>query len=88
MEGISFILIISLFFIPLFFILAYLMKFPRLYLIGMLIWVAILINELLYDLLNSTIRWFLSFGLIGIIIIFIGLVFFIKFLKKYPLSKN
>ncbi|MFW9828438.1 MAG: hypothetical protein ACFFEY_12680 [Candidatus Thorarchaeota archaeon] len=87
-EGISFILIISLFFIPLFFTLAYLMKFPRLYLIGMLIWIAIIINELLHASLDIGIRWILSYGIIGGIILLMGLIIFIKFLKKNPLSKS
>ena len=86
-EGIMFILIIGLFIIPLFTILAYLMKYPRLYLIGMLIWLAIFINELLYDPIDYRIRWLLSYGIIGGIIFIIGLVIFIRFLKKYPLSK-
>jgi len=87
-EGIMFILIIGLFIIPLFTILAYLMKYPRLYLIGMLIWLAVFINELLYDLIDYRIRWLLSYGIIGGIIFLIGLVIFIRFLKKYPLPKR
>ncbi|MFX1431334.1 MAG: hypothetical protein ACFFCY_14305 [Promethearchaeota archaeon] len=87
-SGILFILIVGLFFIPIFAIIAYLMKYPRLYLIGILIWLAIFINELLYDPLDYRIRWFLSFGVIGCIILIIGLVIFIRFLKKYPLPKE
>ncbi|TKJ23055.1 MAG: hypothetical protein CEE43_04890 [Promethearchaeota archaeon Loki_b32] len=87
-EGMMFILMIGLFFIPIFAIIAYLMKYPRLYFIGMLIWLAIFINELLYDPIDYRIRWLLSYGIIGGIIFFIGLVIFIKFLKKYPLKKE
>ena len=87
-EGIMFILIIGLFLIPLFSIMAYLMKYPRLYLIGMLIWFAIFINELLYDPIDYRIRWLLSYGIMGSIIFIIGLVIFIGFLKKYPLPKE
>lgn len=87
-EGILFILIIGLFFMPLFMIMAYLMKYPRLYLIGVLIWLAIFINELLYDSIDDQIRWLLSYGIIGGIIFFIGLIIFIRFLKKYPLPKE
>jgi len=87
-EGIMFILIIGLFIIPFFGIIGYLMKYPRLYLIGILIWLAIFINELLYDPLDYRIRWLVSFGIMGGIIFSIGLVIFIRFLKKYPLSKE
>ena len=87
-EGIMFMLIIGLFFIPIFAIIAYLMKYPRLYLIAMLIWLAIFINELLYDPIDYRIRWLLSYGIFGGIIFIIGLVIFIRFLKKYPLPKE
>ncbi|MDX1798885.1 MAG: hypothetical protein R3255_09585 [Candidatus Lokiarchaeia archaeon] len=86
-EGIMFLLIIGLFFIPIFAIIAYLMKYPRLYLIGMLIWLAIFINELLYDPIDYRIRWLLSYGIIGSVIFITGLVIFIRFLKKYPKPK-
>jgi len=87
-EGILFILIIGLFIIPIFSILAYLMKYPRLYLIVMLIWMAIFINELFYDPVDYRIRWLLSYGTMGGLIFLMGLVIFIKFLKKYPLKKE
>ncbi len=86
--GIIFILLIGLFFMPIFIIIAYLLKYPRLYLIGMLIWVAIFINELFYTSTDYRIRWLFSFGIIGCIIFFMGLVIFVRFLKKYPLLKE
>jgi len=87
-EGILFILIVGLFIIPIFAIIASLMKYPRLYLIGMLIWLAIFLNELFYDPIDYRIRWLLSYGIIGSIIFSIGLLIFIRFLKKYPLQKK
>ncbi|MFW9987785.1 MAG: hypothetical protein ACFFC3_03945, partial [Candidatus Odinarchaeota archaeon] len=87
-SGIISILIAGLFFMPFFAIAGYLMKYPRLYLIAFLEWLAIIINELLYDSMNSTIRWLLSFGIMGSVIFLIGLVIFIRFLKKYPLPKE
>ena len=87
-EGIMFILIIGLFIIPLFAIIAYLMKYLRLSIIGILIWLAIFINELLYDPIDYRFRWLLSYGIIGGIIFIMGLVIFIRFLKKYPLPKK
>ncbi len=88
LEGILFILIIGLFFMPLFVILAFLLKYPRLYFIGMLIWLAIFINELMYDAIDYRVRWPISYGIPGAIIFFMGLVFFIRFLRKYPLPKK
>jgi len=87
-EGIPFVLIIGLFFIPLFVILAFLLKYPRLYFIGMLIWLTIFINELMYDVIDYRIRWPISYGIPGAIIFFIGLVIFIRFLRRYPLPKK
>ena len=88
LEGILFILFIGLFFIPLFVILAFLLKYPRLYFIGMLIWLAIFINELTYDVIDSRIRWPISYGIPGAIIFFMGLIIFIRFLRRYPLPKK
>ncbi|MFX1364964.1 MAG: hypothetical protein ACFFCE_15950 [Promethearchaeota archaeon] len=85
-TGIMFILIIGLFIIPIFGIIGYLMKYPRLYLIGLLIWLAIFINELLQDSIDYTIRYLLSYGIMGGIIFIMGLSLFIRFLKKHPLS--
>jgi len=87
-EGIMFMLIIGFFFIPFFGIMAYLMKYSRLYLIGLLIWLAIFINELLYDSIDYRIRFLISYGLIGSVIFLMGLVIFVRFLKKYQLPKE
>jgi hypothetical protein len=87
-EGILFILIIGLFIIPLFFVMAYLLKYPRLYFIGMVIWLAIFINEMIYDSIDYRIRWLISFGIPGAIIFIMGLVIFIRFIKRYPLTKK
>ena len=87
-EGILFVLVIGLFFMPIFVIMAYLLKYPRLYFIGMLIWLAIFINELTYDVIDSRIRWPISFGISGAIILFMGIVIFIRFLRRYPLPKK
>jgi len=88
LEGILFILIIGLFFMPLFMILAFLLKYTRLYFIGMLIWLAIFINESIYDFLDYRFRWPISFGIPGAIIFFMGLIIFIRFLRTYPLPKE
>ncbi|MFW9782606.1 MAG: hypothetical protein ACFFFB_10025 [Candidatus Heimdallarchaeota archaeon] len=88
-EGITFILIIGLVFIVFPFItMAYLLKFPRLYLIGLLIWTGIFINEIINHSIDYRIRWLLSYGITGTVILFIGIVIFIRFLKRYPMPKE
>ncbi len=86
--GVTFILIVSLFIIPIFATIAYLMKYTRLYLIGMLIWSAIFINDLLHNLIDYRIRWLLTYGIIGSVILVMGLVIFIQFLKRYPMPTS
>lgn len=88
-EGILFILIIGLvFIIPPFTIIAYLLKYPRCYAIGVLIWMGIIINETLNRSIDYRIRWLFSFGIIGIIILSMGIIIFVRFLKNYPLPKK
>ena len=87
-STIIFLLIVGLSFMPVFFIIAYLFKYPRLYLLGVLIWLAIVINELLPYSLDYRIRWLLSFGVIGSVIFITGLVIFIRFLKKYKIPNE
>ena len=88
-EGILFVLIIGLvFIIPPFTIIAYLLKYPRLYAIGVLIWMGIFINETLNRSIDYRIRWLFSFGITGTIILSMGIIIFVRFLKNYPLPKK
>jgi MFS family permease len=87
-STIIFLLIVGLTFMPMFTIIAYLFKYPRLYVIGVLIWLAIAINELAPHSLDYRIRWIFSFGIIGSVIFITGLVIFIRFLKKYPIPND
>ncbi|MBY8988710.1 MAG: hypothetical protein KGD61_09670 [Candidatus Lokiarchaeota archaeon] len=68
-------------------IVGYFMEFERLYLIGILAGFGFFIAELLYPIVGSPLDSALSMGVIGAIIISWGLYFFIRFLRKYPLSK-
>ncbi|MHA2034926.1 MAG: hypothetical protein ACW972_04900 [Promethearchaeota archaeon] len=87
-STIFFLLIVGLTFMPIFIIIAFLFKYPRLYALGVLIWLAIVINELLPYSLDYRIRWILSFGIIGSVIFITGLVIFIRFLRKYPIPNE
>jgi len=68
-------------------ILAYFLEFHRLYIYAILFGLGFFNSELLFPLVGSPLDLFLSQGLIGIIVILIGSVFLIQFLRKYPSSK-
>lgn len=69
-------------------ILAYFLEFHRLYIYAIFFGLGFSISELLYPLVGSPLDLFLSLGLGGIIVILIGLIYFIKFLRKYPSTQN
>jgi len=69
-------------------ILAYFLEFHRLYIYAIIFGMGFFNSELLYPLVGSPSDLFLSLGLIGIIVILIGLVYLIQFIRKYPSSKN
>ncbi|MFX1435263.1 MAG: hypothetical protein ACFFBT_12760, partial [Promethearchaeota archaeon] len=53
-----------------------------------LIWMGIIINETLNRSIDYRIRWLFSYGIIGIIILSMGIIIFVRFLKNYPLPKK
>ncbi|NHJ22797.1 MAG: hypothetical protein EAX91_17770 [Candidatus Lokiarchaeota archaeon] len=69
-------------------ILAYFLEFHRLYVYAIFFGLGFFISELLYPLVGSPLDIFLSLGLEGIAVILIGLIYLIKFLRKYPSTKN
>jgi hypothetical protein len=83
-------LIVGLLFfsLPLCFV-AYFLQFNRLYIIGILIGISFFLDEI-FALLLIPVPFdsLLAFGTISIIILSIGIVVFIRFLKKYPLPKE
>ena len=84
-EGYFFALIISTLFIwlPLS-ILAFFIKFNRLYIYAIIGGVAFFISEILRDYIPDFLSSCIVFGVSGGIIFSIGLRIFLKFLKKYP----
>ncbi|MFW9866363.1 MAG: hypothetical protein ACFFEN_09740 [Candidatus Thorarchaeota archaeon] len=68
-------------------VVAYFLEFKRLYLIGIMAGLGLFISELLYPFLGAPLNATLTFCVIGCIITIWGFVFFIKFLKEYPLPK-
>lgn len=75
---------IGVFFMIVFWIMAYYMDFSRLYYIAVLFAISIPLAEILYDYVGTPLDGLIAFGSTGAIISIIGLIFFIRFLQKYP----
>lgn len=69
-------------------ILAYFLEFHRLYIYAIFFGLGFFISELLYPFVGSPFDLFLSLGSVGIAVIFIGLIYFVQFLRKYPSSQK
>jgi hypothetical protein len=69
-------------------VVAYFLKYNRLFLYSLLGGLSFILSELLYPFLGFPLNDFLLFGTSGGVIIIIGIIYFIIFLKKYPLSKK
>ena len=68
-------------------VVAYYLDFTRLYYYAFLAGIGLFLTELLYPIVGSPLDTFLSFGITGGAIVVIGLYYFIRFIKKYPLSE-
>ena len=81
LRGATLLLVLGLLFatLPLS-ILAYVMQFPRLFVYGLLIGFGLPLAEIL--------EFSLTIFLIGVIILSIGIIYFIKFLRKYPIPEE
>lgn len=69
-------------------ILAYFLQYYRLYPYALSFGLSFFFSELLYPLVGEPLDLFISQGLVGIVILIIGLIYFIQFLLKYPLSQK
>jgi len=79
-------LVIATFCIIFFALLAYIIDFPRLYLIGVLMGASLLTAEILYSSLGSPLDGLIPFSISGFIILLIGFFVLARFLKNYPKS--
>jgi len=68
-------------------VVAYYLDFTRLYYYAFLAGIGLFLTEMLYPIVGSPLDTFLSYGITGWAIVAIGLYYFIRFLKKYPLSE-
>ncbi|MFX1390092.1 MAG: hypothetical protein ACFE9Z_08530 [Promethearchaeota archaeon] len=82
----SLLLGIGFFTLP-FCVVAYFLDFTRLYYYGFLAGIGLFLTQILTPMVGSPMVGFITFGSFGVLIILIGLYYFIQFLKKYPLSK-
>ena len=67
-------------------VVAYFLDFTRLYIYAFLAGLGFFLTEVLYPFVGSPLDTLLPFGITGAAIVVIGLYYFIRFLKKYPLS--
>lgn len=77
---------IGIFTIP-FCVVAYFLDFTRLYYYAFFAGIGFFLTNLLSPIVGAPLDTILTFGIIGGVIVVIGLYYFIRFLKKYPLSK-
>ena len=68
-------------------VVAYFLDFTRLYYYAFFAGLGFFLTELLYPIVGSPLDTFFSYGITGVAIVVIGLYYFIRFLKKYPLSE-
>ncbi len=67
---------------------AYFLQFPRFYLYGLLVGLSFFLSDVFSIFIPSPFDTLIVFSLISGIMIIMGIVFLIKFLRKYPLSKE
>jgi len=67
---------------------AYFLQYPRFYLFGLLVGLSFFLSDLFSIFLPVPFDTLIVFSLISAIMIIVGIVFLIKFLRKYPLSKE
>ncbi|MFX0019055.1 MAG: hypothetical protein ACFFAK_06865 [Promethearchaeota archaeon] len=69
-------------------IIAYFLEFNRLYIYALMGGFSFFISDIIYSILGSPLDSIIGFGVPGGIIVVVGLIFFIKFLRKYPKPKK
>jgi len=80
-------MMVAAFAAPIFIIAVYSMDFPRLYIYAGLLIAAVVESEMLYRYIGKPLDAIISFGLPGMIILFIGIGFLVRFIKTHPEQK-
>jgi hypothetical protein len=79
---------IGVFFMVVMWIIAYFLDFNRLYYFAVVFAVCFPLAELLYNYFGTPVDEMLTFGTTGVIILIVGVIFFVRFLQKYPKYKQ
>jgi hypothetical protein len=67
---------------------AYFIQYPRFYLYGILVGISFFLSDLFSIFIPEPFDTLIVFSLISSIIIIMGIMYLVKFLQKYPLSKE
>ncbi|MFX1390090.1 MAG: hypothetical protein ACFE9Z_08520 [Promethearchaeota archaeon] len=67
---------------------AYFLQHPRLYFIAILVGISFFLSDLFSIFILEPFDALLAFGITSCVIIFIGIIFLIKFIQKYPLFRE
>ncbi|MFW9819579.1 MAG: hypothetical protein ACFFE5_08210 [Candidatus Thorarchaeota archaeon] len=67
---------------------AYFLQYPRLYFIAILVGLSFSLSDLFSIFIPEPFDALIAFGIISCVIIFIGMISLIKFIRKYPSSKE
>ena len=80
-------ILISIFIIIIFAIIAHVINFPRFFIYGIFMAISYPTAEILYQFVGTPLDGLIPFGISGVILLFTGVIFLIRFLNKYPKSK-
>jgi hypothetical protein len=82
-------LLIGLLFLTLpFSILAFFMKTPRYYLVAIVMGASLLLAEYLREIVGGPFHFAIAFSICGSVVLIMGVIVLIRFLRRYPLSKE
>lgn len=68
--------------------LAYFLKTPRFYITAIVMGLSLLASEIIHPFIGSPFHFTIAFSISGSIILIMGVVVLIRFLRKYPLPKE
>jgi hypothetical protein len=85
LPGLGFMAVVALGTIALMSIIAYILDYPRLALIGIIVGVSVMAVEILREVVGRPWHFLIGHGTAGLIMLALGLVLLIRFLREYPL---
>jgi hypothetical protein len=85
LPGFGFMAVVALATIALMALVAFLLDYPRLVLIGIIVGLAVMAGELLRNPVGRPWHFLIAYGTAGVIMLVLGMVLLIRFLRDYPL---